>query len=169
MCVEGETPLFINEGTVCYTGTTPGSTAVYHCGEGYGLSSESRVLVCQYNGLWNGTSPTCQSECSYRIGLVCHFFLPLCVACNVSDLGDPAAVDGDPSVCGEGETPLFINGGTLCYTCTTPGSTAVYYCGEGYEAAREVLRCQATGKGNSSVVCTSQDGIVIIIIVISII
>ena len=49
---------------MCYTGTTPGSTAVYHCGEGYGLSSESGVLVCQYNGVWNGISPTCQSQYS---------------------------------------------------------------------------------------------------------
>ena len=38
-------------------------------------------------------------------------FRPLCIACSVSDLGDPAAVDGEPSVCAEGETPLFISGG----------------------------------------------------------
>ena len=89
---------------------------------------------------------------------------PLCTACSVSDLGDPAAVDGDPSVCGEGETPLLINGGTVCYTGTTPGSTAVYHCGEGHEAAgEEVLRCQTTGKWNKVATVCSPTGMCVMI------
>ena len=99
-----------------------------------------------------------------KIGQLLFYTLdihPLCTACSVSDLGDPAAVDGDPSVCGEGETPLFINGGTVCYTGTTPGSTAVYHCGEGHEAAgEEVLRCQATGKWNEVATVCSPTGTV---------
>ena len=75
-------------------------------------------------------------------------FRPLCIACSVSDLGDPAAVDGDPSVCAEGETPLFISGGTVCYTGTTPGSTAVYHCGEGHELVdgQKTRECQTSGE-----------------------
>ena len=66
--------------------------------------------------------------------------------CSILDLGDPV-VDGNPSVCVEGEVPLFINGGTVCYNGTSPGSTAVYHCGEGYEVAGNNTRdCQSNDK-----------------------
>ena len=56
--VEGEMAGAIPNGMLCYTGLTPGSTATYSCDKGYELSGSS-VLVCQANGLWNGTGPTC--------------------------------------------------------------------------------------------------------------
>ena len=57
-CVEGEMAGDIPNGMLCYTGLTPGSTATYSCDKGYELNGSS-VLVCQANGLWNGTGPTC--------------------------------------------------------------------------------------------------------------
>ena len=88
------------------------------------------------------------------------YFLFMCAGCSILDLGDPV-VDGEPSVCGEGEVPLFINGGTVCYTGTTPGSTAVYHCGEGHETSREseVIICQHDGVWKSPMTCTRQNGI----------
>ena len=94
-------------------------------------------------------------------------FRPLCIACSVSDLGDPATVDGEPSVCGEGETPLLINGGTVCYTGTTPGSTAVYHCGERYEASSEsnLVTCQQSGLWNTSLECQQKTTPVLTIVI----
>ena len=49
---EGSTSL---RGVVCYTGTSPGSTAVYSASPGCALSQESRVWrTCMDNGLWSG-------------------------------------------------------------------------------------------------------------------
>ena len=48
---EGSTSL---RGVVCYTGTSPGSTAVYSASPGCALSQESRVQTCMDNGLWSG-------------------------------------------------------------------------------------------------------------------
>ena len=60
VCSEGETPLFINGGTVCYTGTVPGSTAVYHCdtSKGYTLCGDTS-LTCEDDGKWSSTASTC--------------------------------------------------------------------------------------------------------------
>ena len=41
-------------GVVCYTGMSPGSTAVYSASPGCALSQESRVRTCMDNGLWSG-------------------------------------------------------------------------------------------------------------------
>ena len=50
----------IPNGTLCYTGLTPGSTATYSCYEGYELSgNSSAVLKCLLNGAWNETFPNC--------------------------------------------------------------------------------------------------------------
>ena len=62
----------IPNGMLCYTGLTPGSTATYSCDKGYELSGSS-VLVCQANGLWNGTGPTCM-----ELGM-CHSVTELSV------------------------------------------------------------------------------------------
>ena len=48
---EGSTSL---RGVVCYTGTSPDSTAVYSASPGCALSQESRVRTCMDNGLWSG-------------------------------------------------------------------------------------------------------------------
>ena len=49
----------ISNGTLCYTGLTPGSTATYSCYEGYELSGGNGPLVCQDDGTWDGPAPTC--------------------------------------------------------------------------------------------------------------
>ena len=69
VCAKGETPLFISGGTVCYSGTTPGSTAVYHCGEGYELVGEKNTRQCKTNGNWGGATPTCTCKQTMIIGM----------------------------------------------------------------------------------------------------
>ena len=44
---------------MCYTGTTPGSTAVYHCGEGHELVDGQKTRECQTRGEWSGIAPSC--------------------------------------------------------------------------------------------------------------
>ena len=44
---------------MCYTGTTPGSTAVYHCGEGHELVDGQKTRECQTSGEWSGIAPSC--------------------------------------------------------------------------------------------------------------
>ena len=46
------------DGTVSHPTTTYGSEATFSCETGYTLSS-TLPLTCQANGLWSGTSPTC--------------------------------------------------------------------------------------------------------------
>ena len=43
-------------GTVTWTGLTPGSTATYTCDEGFELN---RVQTCQSDGTWSDDPPTC--------------------------------------------------------------------------------------------------------------
>ena len=46
--------------TVCYTGYTVGSVAIYHCdNKDYTLQGEP-TRECLSSGIWNGTAPTCQ-------------------------------------------------------------------------------------------------------------
>ena len=60
VCSEGETPLFISGGTVCYTGTAPGSTAVYHCNASMGYVLRGYAsLTCMDDGEWSSTASTC--------------------------------------------------------------------------------------------------------------
>ena len=58
-CGEGEMTASISNGTLCYTGLTPGSTATYSCDKGYELSEGNGPLVCQDDGTWDGPAPTC--------------------------------------------------------------------------------------------------------------
>ena len=48
----------IPNGVVCYDGSSTGAEAVYFCNDGYQLEGERR-RVCQSDGLWNGSVPTC--------------------------------------------------------------------------------------------------------------
>ena len=57
-CGEEEITASISNGTLCYTGLTPGSTATYSCDNGYELNG-SGSLVCQDDGTWDGLAPTC--------------------------------------------------------------------------------------------------------------
>ena len=44
----------------CYNGMTPGSTVVYHCANSSFVSlSGQSTRICQSNGLWSGTTPSC--------------------------------------------------------------------------------------------------------------
>ena len=157
-CAEGETPLFISGGTVCYNGTSPGSTAVYHCGEGYWLVNEEKTRECQTSGEWSQNSSCMCKYPSSRVACsACTFY----AACSVSDLGD-TVINGNPSVCDALEIPLFIKGGTVCYNGTTPGSTAVYHCENGIEGYR-VLKCQNSGEWDNKTECKPDhaEGIII--------
>ena len=47
----------ISGGVVCYSGTMNGSTAVYVCDNN--TQSNEVTRVCQSDGTWNGTIPSC--------------------------------------------------------------------------------------------------------------
>ena len=47
-------------GQVNTSGTTFGQTATYSCNTGYNLVGDS-TRMCQANGDWSGSAPTCQS------------------------------------------------------------------------------------------------------------
>ena len=53
-------------GQACFTGTVPGSIAVYACtstcDSQYRLEGV-RTRVCQSDGTWSGAMPQCQSQC----------------------------------------------------------------------------------------------------------
>ena len=52
--------LFFSDGSICYNGTTEGSTALYICNDGFALvGNEARV--CQSGGNWSGSIPVCTS------------------------------------------------------------------------------------------------------------
>ena len=57
-------PAHIANGRRSYSGTTEGKTATYACNPGYRLSGVSR-RVCQSNGLWSGSQPSCESKLNY--------------------------------------------------------------------------------------------------------
>ena len=46
-----------------------GTTATYHCFNGYHLAGGDTVRVCKKGGsggnFWNGTAPICQGQCTY--------------------------------------------------------------------------------------------------------
>lgn len=50
--------LLTNGFVVTSTGTTYLQEAVYSCNEGY-IMEGSNTRVCQYDGSWNGTTPSC--------------------------------------------------------------------------------------------------------------
>ena len=60
-CLVSRTGRSISHGVVCYTGTTPGSTAYTLCDEGYNFNDEKmrKPTECLENGQWNGTQPQC--------------------------------------------------------------------------------------------------------------
>ncbi len=45
-------------------GTELGETATYSCNSGYTLEGNV-TRVCQSNGAWSGSAPTCEQECTY--------------------------------------------------------------------------------------------------------
>ena len=65
----------IPNGVVCYNGSSTGAEAVYFCNDGYQLEGEGR-RVCQSDGLWNGSVPTCDLIISTpTTGMNCVFIL----------------------------------------------------------------------------------------------
>ena len=48
-------------GGISATGSTVGSTVAYFCNGGYELFGNT-FRVCQLNGQWSGSEPSCQSE-----------------------------------------------------------------------------------------------------------
>ena len=53
-------------GTGCYSGTTAGSVATYHCDNGYIISSGSEQRECRSDGNWEGEIPVCKE------GIILH-------------------------------------------------------------------------------------------------
>lgn len=49
-------------GTVTHAMTTFQSVADYSCAVGYTLVNGPETRLCQSNGVWSGTQPSCQSE-----------------------------------------------------------------------------------------------------------
>ena len=54
-------PDFISNGMRSYSGTIEGHTVNYTCNPGYRMSGVSR-RICQSNGLWSGSQPSCESK-----------------------------------------------------------------------------------------------------------
>ena len=58
-------------GVVTINGRTFGSTATYQCDEGFNLvGNETRI--CQENGEWSDSQPTCESQLSTNFWHVCN-------------------------------------------------------------------------------------------------
>lgn len=58
-------------GTRSYNDIFAGSIVTYNCKFGFRLVGNIQ-RTCQESGMWNGTVPMCQSECSVRVVLVCN-------------------------------------------------------------------------------------------------
>ena len=65
LCHAGEIALLIDGGVFSCTGLTPGSIATVSCEDGYELSGGKGTLVCQDDGTWDGTIPTCVESGTY--------------------------------------------------------------------------------------------------------
>ena len=128
---------------VTVSGTTPGSTATYDCVEGYDLVGSSD-RVCQNNGQWTNTEPSCRSKYCYAVVVVVVLlFLMLlccccCCCCCCHCATSPAVVD-----CGPLPDP---SGGRVVITTTIFQSVATYRCNPGFELVGTLSRtCQADG------------------------
>ncbi len=49
-------------GVVDPHGTTYRSVATYSCNEGYVMTGGDSVRVCEFNGIWLGSEPTCERK-----------------------------------------------------------------------------------------------------------
>ena len=63
-----------NNGVVSYNPqgqnqTLVGATVNYTCNSGYTLNGNN-MRICQANGTWSGSDPTCNSECLVQGGIV---------------------------------------------------------------------------------------------------
>ena len=52
-----------SNGYIELSGTEEGSTATYHCNEGYELEG-NQIRECGSDGMWSGEEPTCEGEFS---------------------------------------------------------------------------------------------------------
>ena len=88
----------IPNGVVCYNGSSTGAEAVYFCNDGYQLEGEGR-RVCQSDGLWNGSVPTCDLIISTpTTGMNCVLFClaSICFIAPALLLGSFSLVPGFP-------------------------------------------------------------------------
>ena len=67
----------VPSGVVCYTGTNPGSIAIYHCNTGFQFQQMQTVHVrlCRSNGLWSGVIPSCTLVSNNGKLLLSHTYL----------------------------------------------------------------------------------------------
>lgn len=120
-------PLF---GTVDFSSTTFLSKSTYLCNDGFQLS-EFVTRVCQANGQWSGSAPTCQRKSLKIVHTYLIWFVSfLCVAIACERLNNPA--DGF----------VVVRGNTI-------GAIATYSCNPGFERiGQETRECQSDGRYN---------------------
>ena len=88
VCGASHMPLSINNGFVCYSGTSTGSNAFYYCFDcGYNTinkSAGSFIRTCKSSGKWDGAIPHCDCSkwCIYNL------FLPLVIIIPVHLFND---------------------------------------------------------------------------------
>ncbi|XP_067377761.1 sushi domain-containing protein 1 isoform X4 [Channa argus] len=153
------------------TGTTYDSVAVFACDEGFTWKSGDNSSVCGADGLWRGPTIVCEEvDCgsppafrdshmlwnnSSRMGTEVFY------KCNP---GYHNVGEGNVSICtaaGQWETPSLLCQETLCGSppivestkqvwngYSTPGSTALYFCKEGFygNGGHNVSICNENGQ-----------------------
>ena len=136
----------ISNGEVELSGRTVGSTATYSCNQGFVLVGSS-TRICQSNGQWSGSEPSCGRSQFFTTGAVnstmaCKYpalLLLLRQIClnSLVDVG-----------CGSLPNPSF---GRVDLTGTTVGSTATYTCLPGYTLVGTSTRTCQTNRQWSGV------------------
>ena len=56
----------VEDGTLVMPDTIPGTTATFSCNDGFVMSGSTSV-VCQNDGSWNGSAPTCRGDYNITI------------------------------------------------------------------------------------------------------
>ncbi|XP_070760467.1 sushi domain-containing protein 1 isoform X1 [Enoplosus armatus] len=153
------------------TGTTYGSVAMFVCDEGFVRRSGDNSSVCGADGLWKGPTMVCEDvDCGFPPALPHSHMLwnkrsrmgtEVLYQCNP---GYHNAGKGNVSVCtaaGQWERPSVFCQETLCGSPpiiesteqvwdsnSTPGSTALYFCKEGFhnKGGHNVSICKENGQ-----------------------
>ena len=70
--------VLLENGVICYNGTSTGSLATYHCNSGYQLKDGDGMRRCQSDSNWDGQMATCYQGSPLRY---VQYFTP-CVPCS---------------------------------------------------------------------------------------
>ena len=80
-----------------------------------------------------------------------------CSGCNPAPLGNDRPSTHLASLCGASHTPLSIDNGFVCYSETTTGSNAFYYCFDcGYNTINKsggsfIRTCKSNGEWDQTI------------------